>query len=141
MSRLTATPTFDRVWSPIRCQAWTLATASTSRYVKIPMYLTLKRHEKKRENKAENEEDARAASDPQTRLTPPHRSRPLLSASAKTTSSRRRAWGQSRRAKLGTVREISGEISRKKVHSSDLSGSARCPDSWDKKNEPSSPKY
>lgn len=43
----TAAPTCDRVRSPIRCQAWTLATASTSRYVKTPTYLTLKRHEEK----------------------------------------------------------------------------------------------
>lgn len=40
-------PTCDRVRSPIRCQAWTPATASTSRYVKTPTYLTLKRPKEK----------------------------------------------------------------------------------------------
>lgn len=36
-------PTCDKVRSPIRCQVWTAATPSTSKYVKTPMYLMLRR--------------------------------------------------------------------------------------------------
>lgn len=44
----TSAPTFDSVWSPIRCQAWTAATPSTSKYVNTPTYLMLKGHNREK---------------------------------------------------------------------------------------------
>ena len=124
--RSTLAPTFDRLRSPIRCQAWTPATASTSRYVKTPTYLTLKGHDEKPLRRGSE------AGGRQRRLRPVDQTHPTAQEQATPVSVSQnhqlgeKGLGSKRKSEAG---DGSPKTTRRpeRARFSDLSGSAGCP--------------
>lgn len=131
----TAAPTCDRVRSPIRCQAWTLATASTSRYVKTPTYLTLKRHEEKWLQQGTEQGRCQGRPRPADHTHPTAQEQATPVSISQNHQLREKGLGSKQKSKAGN-----GSRNIAREDSSELPGSAGHPKLQDERNEPSSPK-
>lgn len=101
-------PTCDKVRSPIRCQAWTAATPSTSKYVKTPMYLMLRRPTGKSE-RGTAQGGRRRCRGPRDQTHPTAQAQATPVSVSQNHQLREKDLGQSGEAKLGTALRASQE--------------------------------